>query len=153
MNIRTNKPLNSQFSTLNSPRRAFTLIELLLVLVILGILAAIVVPKFSGRTEQAKEIAAKTQIVAFVASLDTYEVDNGGFPKGSEGLMDLVQAPSDVQSWKGPYMNKIPMDPWGRPYVYVCPGRNNPRSYDIYSVGADGREGTEDDVTNWDKTK
>ena len=133
--------------------RGFTLIELLLVLVILGILAAIVVPKFSGRTEQAKETAAKTQIAGFSTALDAYEVDTGGYPKGADGLMNLVQAPSDVQGWKGPYMKDVPADPWGRPYVYVSPGRNNPNSYDLYSLGADGREGTEDDVANWNKAK
>lgn len=133
--------------------RGFTLIELLLVLVILGILAAIVVPKFSGRTEQAKETAAKTQIAGFSTALDAYEVDTGGYPKGADGLMNLVQAPSDVQGWKGPYMKDVPADPWGRPYVYVSPGRNNPNSYDLYSLGADGREGSEDDVTNWNKAK
>lgn len=153
MNIRTNKPRNSQFSTLNSPRRAFTLIELLLVLVILGILAAIVVPKFAGRTDDARNAAAKTQIAGFSTSLDAYEVDTGSYPKGSEGLFDLVQAPSDVQGWKGPYMKEVPVDPWGKPYVYVSPGRNNPSSYDIYSLGTDGREGTEDDITNWSKAK
>ena len=152
MNIRTNKPLNSQLSTLNS-RRGFTLIELLLVLVILGILAAIVVPKFAGRTDDARNAAAKTQIAGFSTSLDAYEVDTGSYPKGSEGLFDLVQAPSDVQGWKGPYMKEVPVDPWGKPYVYVSPGRNNPSSYDIYSLGTDGREGTEDDITNWSKAK
>ena len=152
MNIRTNKPLNSQLSTLNSPR-GFTLIELLLVLVILGILAAIVVPKFAGRTDDARNAAAKTQIAGFSTSLDAFEVDTGSYPKGSEGLMDLVQAPSDATGWKGPYMKEIPVDPWQRPYVYVCPGRNNPSSYDIYSLGSDGREGTEDDVTNWSRAR
>jgi len=134
-------------------QRGFTLIELLLVLVILGILAAIVVPKFSGRTEQAKETAAKTQIAGFSTALDAYEVDTGGYPKGADGLMNLIQAPSDVQGWKGPYMKDVPSDPWGRPYVYVSPGRNNPNGYDLYSIGADGREGTEDDVTNWNRTR
>ena len=152
MNIRTNKPLNSRLLTLNS-RRGFTLIELLLVLVILGILAAIVVPKFAGRTDDARNAAAKTQIAGFSTSLDAYEVDTGSYPKGSEGLFDLVQAPSDVQGWKGPYMKEVPVDPWGKPYVYVSPGRNNPSSYDIYSLGTDGREGTEDDITNWSKAK
>jgi general secretion pathway protein G len=152
MNIRTNKPRNSQLATRNSPR-GFTLIELLLVLVILGILAAIVVPKFAGRTDDARNAAAKTQIAGFSTSLDAYEVDTGSYPKGSEGLFDLVQAPSDVQGWKGPYMKEVPVDPWGKPYVYVSPGRNNPSSYDIYSLGTDGREGTEDDITNWSKAK
>ena len=153
MNIRITETRNPKLQTRNLAARGFTLIELLLVLVILGILAAIVVPKFSGRTEQAKETAAKTQIAGFSTALDAYEVDTGGYPKGSEGLMDLVQAPSDAQGWKGPYMKDVPMDPWGRPYVYVSPGRNNPSSYDLYSLGADGREGTEDDVTNWSKAK
>ena len=109
------------------------------------------VPKFSGRTEDAKKAAAKTQIAGFSTALDAFEVDTGAYPKGSEGLMDLVQAPSDAQGWKGPYMKEIPLDPWGKPYIYVCPGRNNPTSYDLFSVGADGREGTEDDITNWSK--
>ncbi len=128
----------------------FTLIELLLVLVILGILAAIVVPKFSGRTEQAKLAAAKTQIATFNTALDAFEVDNGFYPKGKDGLVDLVQQPRDSQEWKGPYLKSdIPDDPWGRPYIYVCPGKQNPSSYDIYSVGPDGRENTDDDITNF----
>ena len=152
MNIRTNQTRNSKLKTQNRSR-GFTLIELLLVLVILGILAAIVVPKFAGRTDDARNAAAKTQIAGFSTALDAFEVDTGSYPKGSEGLMDLVQAPSDVQGWKGPYMKEVPMDPWGKPYVYVSPGRNNPSSYDIYSLGTDGREGTEDDITNWSKAK
>lgn len=131
-------------------RRGFTLIELLLVLVILGVLAAIVVPKFSGRTEQARLTAAKTQIATFGTALDAYEVDVGSYPKGRNGLQDLVEQPRDAQTWKGPYLKgEIPVDPWGNPYVYECPGKQNPSSYDIFSAGPDGREGGDDDVTNW----
>ena len=96
----------------STQRAAFTLIELLLVLVILGILAAIVVPKFSGRTEQARLTAAQSQIATLGTALDAFEVDNGYFPKGKNGLQDLVQAPRDATNWKGPYMkNDIPNDP------------------------------------------
>ena len=130
--------------------RGFTLIELLLVLVILGILAAIVVPKFSGRTEQARQTAATSQIATFGTALDAFEVDNGFYPKGKSGLNDLVTAARDAQNWRGPYMKgEIPLDPWGHAYVYECPGKHNPSSYDIMSVGPDGRAGSEDDVTNW----
>ena len=130
--------------------RGFTLIELLLVLVILGILAAIVVPKFSGRTEQARQTAAVSQIATFGTALDAFEVDTGHYPKGRNGLLDLVKQPRDAQNWKGPYMkNDIPNDPWGSPYIYECPGKNNPSSYDLMSAGPDLRAGTEDDVTNW----
>src|SRR5713101_8041190 len=99
---------------------AFTLVELLLVLVILGILAAIVIPKFSGRTEQAKEQAAVTQISTFRTALDAFEVDNGYYPKGRNGLADLIQAPRDAQNWRGPYLQSdtVPKDPWGNDYVY-----------------------------------
>jgi len=134
-------------------QRAFTLIELLLVLVILGILAAIVVPKFSGRTEQAREAAAKTQIANFSTALDAFEVDNGKYPSGRNGLNDLVNAPRDAQNWKGPYLKDIPNDPWTKPYIYQCPGKHNPTSYDLASMGPDGRENTEDDVTNWPPKK
>jgi len=131
-------------------QRAFTLIELLLVLVILGVLAAIVVPKFSGRTEQARVTAATSQIATFSTALDAFEIDNGYYPKGRNGLQDLVTQPRDAQSWKGPYLkNEIPNDPWGNPYTYECPGKNNPTSYDIMSNGPDGRPGGDDDITNW----
>lgn len=136
-----------------TPVRAFTLIELLLVLVILGILAAIVVPKFSGRTEQAKITAAVTQIASFATVLDAFEVDNGYYPKGKNGLMDLVQQPRDAQNWHGPYLKEIPKDPWGNEYVYEYPGRNNPNSYDLMSMGPDGRVGGDNDVTNWQQKK
>lgn len=130
--------------------RGFTLIELLLVLVILGVLAAIVVPKFAGRTEQARITAAQTQIATFGTALDAFEVDNGYYPKGRNGLQDLVVQPSDAPNWRGPYLKgDVPLDPWGRPYIYECPGRHNPSGYDLMSMGPDGREGTEDDITNW----
>jgi general secretion pathway protein G len=137
----------------NRSQRAFTLIELLLVLVILGILAAIVVPKFAGRTEQAREAAAKTQVANFSTALDAFEVDNGFYPKGKSGLNDLVAAPRDAQNWKGPYIKDVPVDPWQKPYVYQSPGKHNPTSYDLMSMGPDGRENTEDDVTNWQTKK
>jgi general secretion pathway protein G len=130
--------------------KGFTLIELLLVLVILGILAAIVVPKFSGRTEQARNTAAQTQITTFGTALDSFEIDNGYYPKGKNGLQDLVVAPRDAQNWKGPYLKgEIPNDPWNHPYVYECPGKHNPSSYDIMSMGPDARAGGDDDITNW----
>lgn len=131
------------------PASAFTLVELLLVLVILGVLAAIVVPKFSGRTEQARLTAAQTQIAAFSTALGMFEVDNGSYPKGRNGLLELVQAPRDSKNWHGPYLKDIPKDPWGNDYVYECPGRHNATGFDIMSMGPDLRAGSEDDVTNW----
>ena len=135
-------------------QRAFTLVELLLVLVILGVLAGIVLPKFSGRTEQARVTATQSQIATFGTALDAYEVDNGFYPKGKNGLLDLVQQPRDAQNWKGPYLKgDVPNDPWGHPYIYECPGKHNPTSYDLMSSGPDGRSGNEDDLTNWTQTK
>lgn len=143
--------MNLQRHTPQRRRSAFTLIELLLVLTILGILAAIVVPKISGRTEEARMRAAATQIATFGSALDAFEVDMGYYPKGKSGLNALLQAPRDAQNWHGPYLKTdvIPKDPWGNEYIYECPGRHNPSSYDILSVGLDGRSGTEDDVANW----
>src|SRR5437016_1037983 len=115
--------------------RAFTLIELLLVLVILGILAAIVVPKFSGRTEQARIAAATSQIATFGTALDAFEVDNGFYPKGKNGLADLVQAPRDAQTWRGPYLkNDIPLDAWGLLFIFMCPGKHKHISYVVMSI-------------------
>src|SRR5438552_7158487 len=95
-----------------SARQAFTLVELLLVLVILGILAAIVVPKFAGRTEQAKQRAAETQISAFSTALGIFETDNGYYPKGKDGLQDLRTQPRDAQNWHQYLERDIPLDPW-----------------------------------------
>lgn len=119
---------------------------MLLVLVILATLAAIVYPKVMGRSKQAQVTATQTQISAFKTALDSFEVDNGYFPKGRNGMMDLVQQPRDATSWHGPYLDNIPKDPWGQDYIYECPGKHNPSSYDISSPGAPG-ENTP--IGNW----
>lgn len=130
-------------------RAGFTLVELLLVLVILGILAAIIVPKFAGRTEQANIAAAKTQIASIATALRMFEIDNGRYPGGAEGLQQLLVQPNDATGWKGPYLEgDIPLDPWQRPYLYEFPSTVNPSGYDIRSAGPDGQPGTEDDISN-----
>jgi len=118
------------------------------VLVILGVLAAIVIPKFSGRTQQAKVQAAVTQISTFRTALDAFEVDNGYYPKGRTGLQDLIVQPRDAQNWRGPYLqtDRVPQDPWGGEYVYECPGKHNPTSYDIYTAGPPGENQI---IGNW----
>ncbi|MGD9014577.1 MAG: type II secretion system major pseudopilin GspG [Candidatus Omnitrophota bacterium] len=128
-------------------RSAFTLIELMLVVIIIGILAAMVVPRLGGRSEEARIAAARTDIEANLSlAIDLYEMDNGVYPKTLENLLTKS---SEAMNWKGPYIKKKPLDPWGREYVYQSPGVHNPTSYDLYSQGRDGQSGTADDVTNW----
>ena len=126
----------------------FTLVEMLLVLVILATLAAIVIPKMAGRSQQAKVTAAQSQIQSFKTALDSFEVDNGYYPKGGN-LNDLVNAPNGATNWKGPYLERIPLDPWGGQYVYDYPGKHNANGFDLTCAGPDTRVGTEDDITNW----
>ena len=132
----------------------FTLVELMLVVIIISILVAMVVPRLMGRSDQAREAAARADIDANLASaLDLYEVDTGSFPKTDSGLDALMVKPSNSQvakRWKGPYIKKRPADPWGNPYVYKFPGDHG-AGYDLYSYGADGGEGGGDDITSWDK--
>ncbi len=134
------------------PRRArpaFTLIELLLVLVILAVLAAVVVPKFTNRTQQAKITAAQTDISNMETALDAFEVDNGRYPTSAEGLRALTDQPPGMTTWKGYLKRAVGNDPWGNPYVYGCPGQHNTDGYDLHSFGPDGQDGTADDITNW----
>lgn len=116
----------------NKCRSGFTLVEMLLVLVILAALAAVVVPKFAGRSQQAKETAARSQIANIEIALDMFETDNGYYPNGSDGLEELVDQPSNATSWQGPYLKKgVPLDPWGNDYVYNYPGKQNNGGCDI----------------------
>jgi general secretion pathway protein G len=140
--------MNRQFHKTGRVRvsRAFTLIELLLVLVILGVLAAIVVPKFTGRAQDAKITKAKTDIANIRSAIERFEVDNSRFPTQEEGLAALVDCPPNLQdTWKG-YLDNPPIDPWGKEYLYKIPGQVNQRSYDVYSAGPDGQDGTPDDI-------
>jgi general secretion pathway protein G len=132
-------------------RRAFTLVEILLVVTIIGILAALVIPRIAGTGERARVTAAQADINGGIKSaLGQYEVDNGFYPKT---LQDLIQQPGNARNWHGPYFDppQLPVDPWGNPYVYYYPGKHNQTSYDLLSVGPDGKEGTDDDIGNWMK--
>ncbi len=149
--MKINRPVQATF---RAGARGFTLIEMLLVLVILATLAAIVVPKLAGRSEQAKVTAAKAQIANFGTALDMFETDNGYYPKGKDGLQDLVVQPKAAQNWHGPYLKQgIPNDPWEHPYIYDCPAKHNNGTYDLMSMGPDGRVGGDDDIANWDTSK
>jgi general secretion pathway protein G len=131
--------------------RGFTFLELLVVITILGIIAAIVAPRFIGRVGPARLKAAKAQITMFETALDTFKLDTGRYPTTEEGLRALREKPSGLDSWQGPYLPKeIPLDPWSRPYIYKCPGDHE--EFDIVSHGSDGVEGGEgenQDVASW----
>ncbi len=129
--------------------RAFTLVEMLLVLVILAVLAGIVYPSIVKRGEEARITAAHTQLDAFSTALATFETESGFFPKGPDGLQALVHQPPNAPNWHGPYLKKIPKDPWHNSYIYECPGTHDPDAYDLMSMGPDGTAGTQDDITNW----
>ncbi len=132
-------------------RAGFTLIELLLVLVILGTLAAIVVPRLAGEGRAAKITSTSTQIKQLGTALDRYEMHSDAYPTTDEGLTSLLTAPGELKTWKGPYLksDKIPTDPWGNEYQYKQPGDHNKKGYDLWSYGPDGREGGDDDIANW----
>ena len=128
--------------------KGFTLIEILLVVIIIGILVSLVAPRLAGRSEEARKQAAKADIDGGLSlALDLYEVDNGRYPGALEAL---VTKPSGASNWRGPYIKKgVPNDPWNAPYQYRYPGSRNSTGYDLYSTGPDQQDGTEDDIVNW----
>ena len=135
-----------------SSSHGFSLIELLVVIIILGLLAGLVGPRLFGRVGQSKQAAARAQIELFGAALDQYRLDVGSYPSSGNGLDALVKNPN-ATNWNGPYLKKnlVPVDPWGKPYQYkCCPGDHG--DYDIWSLGADGApggEGENADVSSW----
>lgn len=131
-------------------QHGFTLIEIMVVVVILGILAAIVVPRIMDRPEQARVIKAKQDIRALETMLHAYKLDNFHYPSTEQGLEALVQKPSglpEAKNWKsGGYLQRLPKDPWGEPYLYLQPGQHG--DFDLYSQGPDPQDGS-DDIGNW----
>jgi len=139
-----------------SSRAGFTLLEIMVVIVILGLLAALVVPKLIGRTEEAKQTQTRLQIKNIEQALQLFKLDNGFYPGTEQGIEALVRAPETGRVpknyRKGGYLDRVPKDPWGSDYVYVSPGTNG--DYDITSYGADeapGGEGEDADINSWDE--
>src|SRR4051812_15710935 len=137
-------------------RRGFTLIELLVTIAIIATLAAIVAPSLFGNIGDARRNTARSQIQILALALDAYRLDNEAYPTTDQGLEALRSLPlsGDAPSnWKGPYLKQlVPADPWGRPYLYLSPGIANPASYDLYTLGKDGRpggDGENADITSW----
>lgn len=140
-------------------RHGFTLIELLVVIAIIATLASVVGPAIFGNVGDARINAARSQLQIFALALDSYRLDNDAYPSSDQGLEALRNLPMSGEppkNWKGPYLRQaVPMDPWGRAYLYLAPGVANPSSYDLYSLGRDakvGGAGEDADVTSWNGT-
>lgn len=131
----------------------FTLIEIMVVVVILGILSALIVPNIMNSPNEARVTVARNDIQAIGNALNMYKLDNFTYPDTNQGLEALVSKPTNVDNWKqGGYLSKLPVDPWGNEYRYLSPGANG-REYDLYSLGADGTEGGEGaakDIVSWE---
>ena len=134
--------------------RGFTLVEMMVVVVVIGIIASIIIPQFVGTTQDAKVAAAKGTISELENAVERFYVHMDRYPTTEEGLKVLVDPPAgdNAKQWRGPYIKQLRNDPWGNPYQYVCPGTHHSTSYDIWSRGKDGVDGGEGDgadLGNW----
>ena len=124
--------------------KGFTLVELMLVVIIIGVLVGMIMPRLAGRSQEARIAAAQADIFSNISTaLDLYELDNGKYPQSLDELLKKTEG-------KGPYLKRRPVDPWRKPYKYKSPGTHT-EDYDLYSLGPDGQEGNSDDVTNWEE--
>lgn len=149
------QPLHRYARAARDRHRGFTLIEILVVIVILGVLAALIVPRVLERPDEARMTAAKSNIAAVMQALKLYRLDNQRYPTGEQGLQALVakpETPPVPPNWKpGGYLEKLPKDPWGRPFVYLSPGVKG--EIEVFSLGADGQQGgagIDADIGSWD---
>lgn len=149
-------PTFSKEAAASGRRAGFTLIEMLVIIAIIGVLAAVVAPEVFRSVGDANASAARQQIEILSTALDGYRLDNHAYPTTEQGLAALRAEPATGEkprNWRGPYLRRaVPADPWGRPYLYASPGRANPQGFDLYSLGRDGREGGEGedaDATSW----
>jgi general secretion pathway protein G len=134
----------------------FTLIELIVVIAIIAVLASVVAPSIFRNVGDAKQAAARSQLEVFATALNQYRLDNDTYPTTDQGLEALRTLPTQgdpVRNWRGPYLSRlVPLDPWGRPYSYISPGVENPQTFDLYTLGRDGKiggEGEDADLTSW----
>jgi len=140
---------------LRNRKRAFTLVEIMVVIIVLTILAAAIIPNLTGRTDDARVARGRSDVANLETALEQFRLDMLRYPTTEEGLVVLRELPQsdDNTRWKGPYIRKpVPLDPWGNPYMFICPGVQNPDSYDLASFGSDGQEGGEGfarDITSW----
>lgn len=132
---------------IHTSRPGLTLIEVMVVVIVLGLLAGLVAPQILGRVSEARAETARTQLELIRVALDNYYLDNGRYPTTAQGLEALRTRPAsdpEPRSWRGPYLrNAVPEDPWGRPYIYRSPGEQNPTTFDLVTLGADGERGGE----------
>lgn len=145
-------PTKRTKAAVRAGERGYSLLELLVVLAILGLIIAIAAPRVIGYFDSSKAKAAEIQIANIAAALDLYYLANGAYPSEQQGLKALVERPEGVQSWDGPYLNRADgiIDPWQRPYLYKQPGQHG--KFDVATLGADGKEGGEDedrDIGSW----
>ena len=141
--------MKSNSNSRRAGMHGFTLIELLVVIIILAILAAVVIPRVIGRTDDAKIAAATANVSTFDGELEKYKLDTGSYPSSDQGLNALMSDMVQNGKWNGPYIKgTMPNDPWGHPYIYKSPGDHS-TDYDVFSAGADGQPGTADDIGNW----